>query len=145
MKRTEWLEAGLEPAFGTVQQWMTDQLGALGADEEACYALFVRERPLRVRILVAADIGLVDFVWDRPEPPHERTVTSTHTAWRDVSPPTIQGETRLSRALIHLPPTWSLRLERPAVAIVDAVDQGALLAFWKACAVACGSLKKFKP
>jgi hypothetical protein len=144
VKRTEWLEAGLEPAFGTVQQWMTDQLGALGAEEEACYALLVREKPLQVRVLVATDVGLVDFVWDRPEPVERRVLASTHTPWQVVSAPILTGETRLSPAMIHQPPTWSLRLERPAVEIVDAVDQDALLAFWKACAAACGSLAKVK-
>lgn len=143
MKRQEWLDAGLEPPFGTVDQWITDQLGLLGAEEEAAYAL--DETPPRrgaervVRIIVAADIGLVDFVWQRPEDPEERRLTGRLVPWRQVGA-RVTGETRLSEALIHEPPHWSLTLEDPRLSIADPVDDDALLDLWKTCAKAAREL-----
>lgn len=143
MRREEWLDAGLEPPFGTVDQWMTDQLGMLGGEEEAAYAL--DEAPPRpgaeqvVRILVAADVGLVDFRWHRTDGPAGRRVSGRLVPWRQVGA-RITGETRLSEALIHEPPRWSLSLDDPPLSITDPVDQDALLDFWRACAKAAGEL-----
>lgn len=139
MKRPEWLEAMLEPAFGTVNQWISDQLGTLGAEEEACYALLDgagNDAP--VRILVACDLGLADLRWERPADLDGHRLSSVLLPWREVSPPQIEGETRLSGALIHQPPSWTLTLSRPEVRITDPEDPEALLAFWRACSEGCG-------
>jgi hypothetical protein len=148
MKRSEWLDAGLMPAFGTVNQWITDQLGTLGAEEESCYAIRdvsgraegAAEDGPPVRILVACDIGLADLRWVRPGGADTNRLTSVLIPWREVSPPRIEGETRPSGALIHQPPTWTLTLVQPQVRIEDPEDPSALLAFWRACAKACGAL-----
>lgn len=145
MKRMEWLEEGLEPAFGTVNEWITEHLGTIGAEEEACYA--VSEAPGRavLRVLVATDVGLVDFVWYRPAAPEQRRLVGVLIPWRDVSPPQLTGETGLSPALIHEAPEWSLTLREPALEITEPVDRNALLDFWKACAEATASAASVSP
>lgn len=145
MKRNQWLDTGLVPAFGTVNQWITDQLGTLGAEEEACYALRDTRDPRAdatldappVRILVACDLGLADLRWERPGGAETNRLTSILIPWGQVSPPRIEGETRPSPALIHQPPTWALTLTEPRVHIEDPDDPAALLEFWRACAKAC--------
>lgn len=131
MKVTDWLRAGLDPAFGTVEHWITDQLGRLGAEEEAAYALTVGAR--NVRILLATDAGLLDCLWDGPDEGAQRRLTSTMSLWGEVSGLRIVSRTTIDASLRRPDPVWSLTLREPSVDIHDAVDEGAVLEFWKAC------------
>jgi hypothetical protein len=134
MKMSDWLRAGNEPAFGTVEQWIVDQLGRAGAEEEASYALADEQGGRAgVRILVATDIGLYDAFWVRAKDPATRRLNGTLHLWRDVRGLQLAAETGAEPSLRRREPAWSLRAEVPPLAIDDAVDGDALLGFWSAC------------
>jgi hypothetical protein len=135
MRMNEWLDAGFDPPFGTVEEWITDQLGRLNAEEGAMYALNDRvEGREGIRILVATDIGLFDFFWYRPEAVGERRLTGRHIPWDAVEGLTLTGETRLNEAtLMHQEPAWRLSLTKPAVGIENPPNEAVLLDFWKQC------------
>lgn len=131
----EWLDAGFEPPFGTVEDWIRDQLGRLDAEETAMYALSDRvDGREGIRILLASDIGLFDFFWYRPEVVEDRRLTGRHIPWAAVEGVTLVGETRLNQAtLMHEEPAWRLSIAEPAVAIENPPNEAALLDFWRAC------------
>ena len=56
MKVHDWHRNGLRPVFATVEQWISDQLGFVGAEDMACFATELRPETARaglaVRILV---------------------------------------------------------------------------------------------
>jgi hypothetical protein len=134
----DWHRNGLRPAFATVEQWIHDQLGYVGAEDEACFAIELRPESSRaglaVRVLIASDKGLFDLVWERPNAVSERHVSSTLYRWPDVSGLRLLSRTDLDpRTLIHLEPQWGIEISTPALAI-ERVEEGiALLEFWKAC------------
>ena len=134
----DWHRRGLKPAFATVEQWIIDQLGYLGAEDEACFAIELRPdddpKGLAVRILIASDKGLFDVIWERPEAVAERRLTSSHYRWDDVRGLRISGETRINpETLKHEKPRWSVRFEQPAFAIDSAEEGDALLELWAEC------------
>lgn len=133
MKLVEWLTAGLDPPFGTIEQWVADQLGRASAEEEASYAVVeTRSEGEGVRVLVATDIGLYDAFWSRP--PAGQRVIGTFHRWREVQGLRLTARTELDPSLRRREPAWSLTLEQPAIEVSQAVDPDALLSFWKACA-----------
>lgn len=137
MKIEEWLAAGLEPPIGTVDQWISDQLGRAGAEEEASYAVAeTRREGEGVRILVATDLGLYDAFWSRPPEPDEHSLTGAFHRWQEVQGLRLTARTERDASLRRREPDWSLTVEQPAIEIGEAVDQDALLAFWKACRTA---------
>lgn len=134
----EWHRNGLLPAFATIEQWIYDQLGYAGAEDEACYAVGVRDeddpRGLAVRILIASDKGLFDLLWERPEKVAQRRLVSRNYRWADVRGVRLTSETRLSpETLMHGQPEWRLEIAEPEFTVDEAVDASALLDFWNAC------------
>lgn len=142
MRREEWLDAGLEPPFGTVDQWTTDQLGMLGGEEEAAYAL--DEAPPRpgaeqvVRILVAADVGWwTSGGTGRTDLPGGGSAVGSSRGAR------LGADHRRDPSLgsaYPRAPTLVAVADDPPLSITDPVDQDALLDFWRACAKAAGEL-----
>jgi hypothetical protein len=133
----EWHAQGLRPPFATVEQWIDEQLGYLGAEDEAVYAIALRgqrERGgLAVRILVASDRGLFDITWERPDEVTGRHVTSRQYLWSDVRGAHIWGTTKLNpETLMRTEPAWRLEIAEPAVDIQCEESQAAL-EFWSAC------------
>ncbi len=135
MKIREWLDAGFEPPFATIEEWIADHLGRLEAEERATYALESRlDGRDGVRILSASDIGLFDFFWYRPERVEQRSVTGRLVPWESVRGLTLVGETRLNETtLMHGAPLWRLSLSEPEVVIEQPPSEAVLLDFWKAC------------
>ena len=134
----EWHRNGLQPAFATVEQWITDQLGYMGAGDEACYAVQLRgeedKAGLAVRILVATDRGLLDMLWERPEAAADRHLTSRHYRWADVRGLHLEARTGLNpETLVHRAPEWGLSVDDPEFAVEPAEEGQALLEFWEAC------------
>jgi hypothetical protein len=141
----EWHTEGLRPPFATVEQWIDEQLGYLNAEDEAVYAISLRDEGerggLAVRILIASDRGLFDITWERPEDVAGRHVTSRHYLWSDVRGLHISGTTNLDpQTLMRTEPAWRLEIAEPAVDIECAESQAAL-EFWSACEK---SLKKVR-
>jgi hypothetical protein len=135
MRMKDWLLAGFDPPFATVDEWIVDLIGRVGAEETAVYAMRSNEdRREGIRVLVATDIGLFDFFWHRPEPVRERALTGRHVAWRDVRGLRLESETRLNpETLLRLEPAWRLTIEEPALTLEDPPSEPALLDFWSAC------------
>ena len=136
MKIHEWHRAGLQPAFATIEQWLNDQLGYMGAEDEAVYAVELRAdndpRGLAVRILVATDKGLLDMLWERPDEVADRHLTSRHYRWTEVRDFHLIAETRLEpETLMRREPVWRLEIGDPDVAI-DGTESQAMLDFWAA-------------
>lgn len=114
MNLHDWHRNGLKPPFATVEQWIQDQLGYLKAEDEACYAVTVREEAdrggLAVRILVCSDQGLFDMLWERPEDPRGRHLTSRHYPWADVRGVRLTGTTHLEpETLMRTDPEMAAR------------------------------------
>lgn len=134
----EWHRTGLQPPFATVEQWINDQLGYVGAEDEAVFAVELRSDSAReglaVRILIATDKGLFDAVWERPDDVGSRRLVARQWRWQDVRDVHLIAETRLDPVtLTHTEPTWRLEVAEPAIAL-DGGDNGeALLEFWKQC------------
>jgi hypothetical protein len=133
----DWHREGLQPAFATVEQWISDQLGYMGAEDEAIYAVPLRDETDRrgpaVRILVCSDKGLFDFVWERPEDVTKRHLTARHFRWQDVRGVHMVSMTRLdAQTLMRTEPQWRLEIAEPAVDI-EMAESEAGLEFWKSC------------
>jgi hypothetical protein len=140
----DWHRLGLKPAFATVEQWITDQLGYLGAEDEACFAIELRPdkdpRGLAVRILVCSDKGLFDFTWERPDAVDKRKLVGTHYRWADVRGLRLVGESRINpETLKHENPRWHLLVDEPEVSFEGGNESKALLEMWKEC---CAELDK---
>jgi hypothetical protein len=135
MKMKEWLLAGYEPPIGTIDDWIIDLIGRVRAEEQAMYALRAKhDGRSGVRVLVATDLGLFDFFWDRPEAVKDRALTGTLTPWRDVHGVTLSCETRLNPStLLRSEPIWRLSIEEPRVTIDDVPAEAVVLDFWRAC------------
>jgi len=134
----DWHRRGLKPAFATVEQWIIDQLGYLGAEDEGCFAMELRSekdaRGLAVRVLVASDKGLFDILWERPDKVAERRLSAVHYRWADVRSMELSGETRINpETLKHGAPRWSPHMDDPPVDIERAEESAALLEFWSDC------------
>jgi len=142
VKRSDWHEAAFEPLFGTIEDWINDHLGAMGADEEAVYAVEEtrsRDGGRGVHIVMATDVGLFDFWWLRPETAEERSLTGTLVPYRLMRGFSISGETRLAPTLMHQPPVWHLRAEVPAIDIAAPEHEAAFL---ELCTVIVKALAK---
>jgi hypothetical protein len=131
----DWHRQGLRPPFATVEQWINDQLGYLDAEDEAVYAISIREDDdpagVAVRILVCTDKGLVDMLWERPDDVSKRHLTARHYRWAEVRGFHLVARTHLDPdTLIRHEPEWRLEIDEPQVAI-DGEESGALLEFWK--------------
>jgi hypothetical protein len=132
MRLSDWLHEGRQPRFGTIEQWIVEHLGHLGAEEEASYAIEDRMgRQTVVRILVAADRGLFDFRWHRPARRDARRLVGAHYLWREVRGVRLSGETRLHASLGHTGPVWALTIDEPAFSTSG--GDSALREFWAAC------------
>lgn len=134
----DWHRHGLKPAFATVEQWISDQLGYAQAEDEACFAIEVRSEKARaglaVRILVASDKGLFDMLWERPDDVAARRLTSRHYRWQDVRGVHLGAETRLDpETLHHGAPRWRLEIDEPEFAVEGTEEGQALLEFWRQC------------
>jgi hypothetical protein len=131
----EWLLAGFDPPFATVDEWISDLIGRVGAEEQAVYALRDRDSSREgTRVLVATDLGLFDFFWYRPDAVADRSLTARHVPWTDVRGLALYSDTRLNAStLLRLEPTWRLSIEEPAVSIEEAPEEHVLLDFWRAC------------
>ena len=133
----DWHREGLQPAFATVEQWISDQLGYLGAEDEAVYAVALRNEAdrggLAIRVLIATDKGLFDVLWERPDDVSRRHLTSRHYRWSDVRGVHVVGSTKLDpETLMRTEPHWRLEIADP-VADIDIEESEAGLEFWKEC------------
>jgi hypothetical protein len=135
MRMKDWLLAGYDPPFATVDEWITDVIGRVGGEEEAAYAIRDRQDGRQgVRVLVATDIGLFDFFWYRPEAVRGRALTGRHVAWRDVRGMRLQSESRLNpETLLRREPEWRLTFEEPPLTLDEPPGEHVLLDFWSAC------------
>jgi hypothetical protein len=133
----DWHRRGLRPAFATVEQWIQDQLGYVGAEDEACFAIELRPEGARgglaVRVLIASDKGLFDMLWERPDDVAQRHLSSRHYRWADVRGMRLLTQTRIdAQTLMHLEPEWGLEISDPQFSVERAEEGLALLEFWKA-------------
>ena len=133
----DWHRRGLQPAFATVEKWIQDQLGYVGAEDEACFAIELRPEGARdglaVRILIASDKGLFDMLWERPEDVTKRHLSSRHYRWAEVRGLRLLTDTRIDpQTLMHLEPEWGLEITDPEFKVERAEQGSALLEFWKA-------------
>jgi hypothetical protein len=135
MRMKDWLLAGHEPAFATVDDWITDLIGRAGGEETAAYAMHGRDDGRDgVRILIATDIGLFDFFWYRPDAVADRVLTGRHVEWRDVRGMRLESETRLNpETMLRREPAWQLTIDEPSLTIADPPSEEVLLDFWSAC------------
>ena len=133
----DWHRNGLKPAFATVEQWIHDQLGYLQAEDEAVYAVTIRDEDapagLAVRILIATDRGLFDMLWERPEQVAPRHLKSRHHRWADVRGLHLEATTKLDpETLMRGEPEWRIEIAEPAVEI-EGTESEAALEFWAKC------------
>jgi hypothetical protein len=134
----DWHLSGLEPAFATIEQWIDDQLGFAGAEDEGCFATEIRPATARaglaIRILIATDKGLFDMLWERPSDPAARHLSSTLHRWPEVTGAHLLATTRLDpQTLMHGEPEWGILMTQPEVSLPRVEEGPALLEFWKAC------------
>jgi len=138
VKVSDWIREGWEPPFATIEDWLRDQLGEAKLEEEATYAVQLRpesdESGYAVRIVVATDAALADFIWERPAAIERRVLSGTYYGWHEVRGLRLTSETRLDPAtLMHRSARWGVRMEVPELIITETIEDAALLEFWSAC------------
>lgn len=118
-----------------LREWVTLQLGGLGVDEIAIYAVEAGDDEQR-RVLVATEVGLLDG-WYGPRGSTARYTLRTRLyPWQAVRDVELRVETYRVWALEHRT-RWHLRIRRPAFeSATEAPDLGnALAEFAKVSAV----------
>jgi hypothetical protein len=138
VKLAEWIREKRDPPFASIEQWLRDQMGHVGLEEEAVYAIELRPdhdpKGYAVRILVAAEQALADFTWERPDEVERRHLTATFYPWSEVAGLRLLARTELDPGtLMHEAPRFGMRLDEPRLELPESEVDPAVLAFWKAC------------
>jgi hypothetical protein len=134
MKIGEW------QGIGRAREMIVRQLGDLGADELASHVAINRETG-RQRILVATDIGLLDYGWssDRSAPDATWSLRGTLIRWPHVRGLRLQTDAQFDPVSEGAKAVWRLVAEDPKFELMATSEEGepwavpALLAFGRAC------------
>jgi hypothetical protein len=134
MKNGEWLE------IGRARELIVRQLGELGADELAAHVTLNRETG-RQRILVATDVGLLDYAWspDSKEPDATWSLRGTLVRWASVRGLRLQMDAQFDPVPEQAQAVWRMVAEDPKFELKATSADGepwevpALLAFGRAC------------
>jgi hypothetical protein len=132
MKIGEW------EGIGRARGMIAYQLGELGAAELAAHVTFGDNQ--RLRILVATDIGLLDFTWgtSSPEPDAVWNLRGSLTRWHTLRGLRLQIDAQFDPVYEKVQSVWRLVAEEPKIELsanTEAADASvpALLAFAHAC------------
>lgn len=139
MKIGEW------PNIGRARELITRQLGELGADEVAAHVL-VNPETGRHRILVATDVGLLDYAWspDSPAPDAIWSLRGSLVRWTSVRGLRLQTDAQFDPVRESAKAVWRLVAEDPKFEMMATTEEGepwtvpALLAFGRACLAHAG-------
>ena len=137
MKIGEWDDLGKARAL------LQRQIGELNADE---YAAHVAVNPDngRLRILVATDIGLLDYFYSPSGPPDGPWILRGQLhRWMSVRGLRLQADAQLDASTDEIQEIWRLTAEDPKIELSVSTDAGtraidALLAFARACVMRAG-------
>src|SRR6266550_8814454 len=131
MKIGEW------DGIGRARGMIAYQLGELGAAELAAHVTFGENQ--RQRILVAADIGLLDFAWSSAtsEPDSVWSLRGGLLRWHSVRGLRLQIDAQFDPVYEKVQSVWRLVAEEPKIELTASTEAGesveALLAFAHAC------------
>lgn len=134
MKIGEWDNLGR--ARGILQR----HLGDLGATEAAAY-VSTHPDTNRQRILVATDIGLLDYTWgpQSPEPKSPWYLRGNVTRWRNIQGLRLATDATWDESHEQQKSIWRLVAQEPKIELIADTEHGsdrdlrALLAFARAC------------
>jgi hypothetical protein len=132
MKIGEW------DGIGRARGMIAYQLGELGAAELAAHVTIGENQ--RLRILVATDIGLLDFTWgsSTTEPDAVWNLRGSLTRWHTLRGLRLQIDAQFDPVYEKVQSVWRLVAEEPKIELsanTEAADVSvpALLAFAHAC------------
>ncbi|MGH2428675.1 MAG: hypothetical protein ACRDGV_07290 [Candidatus Limnocylindria bacterium] len=134
MKIGEWDD------IGRARGLIVHQLGQLGADELAAHVALNPDTG-RQRILVATDIGLLDYVWsaESPQPDARWSLRGNLVRWPSVRGLRLQTDAQFDPVSEDARAIWRLVAEDPKIELSAGGGQAgdpslpALLAFGRAC------------
>jgi hypothetical protein len=134
MKIGEW------PNIGRARELIARQLGELGAAEQAAHVI-VNPDTGRHRILVATDVGLLDYAWsaDSQEPDATWSLRGSLIRWAGVRGLRLQTDAQFDPVRESAKAVWRLVAEDPKFELMATTEEGepwavpALLAFGRAC------------
>lgn len=134
MKIGEW------PDIGRARELIVRQLGDLGADELAAHVTVNRDTG-RQRILVATDVGMLDYSWsaDTKEREAPWSLRGTLVRWPSVRGLRLQTDAQFDPASEEAKSVWRLVAEDPKFELMANTEEGepwavaALLTFGHAC------------
>ena len=132
MKIGEWDDLGKARAL------LQRQIGELNADEYAAHAT-VNPDNGRLRVLVATDIGLLDYYSAPAGPPEGPWIRRGQLhRWPSVRGLRLQSDAQLNESNDDVQEVWRLVAEDPKIELMATTDDGerqieALLAFARAC------------
>jgi len=125
--------------LGRVRALLQTQLGQLGTDE---YASHVTVNPDggRIRILVAADVGVIDYTYTPigPDPAGPWILRGQTTKWSSVRGLRLVTDAQIDEAADTTRSVWRFLAEEPRIELAASSDDGdialeAALAFARAC------------
>ena len=139
MKIGEW------DGIGRARGMIVHQLGELGAAELAAHVTINRENG-RQRILVATDIGLLDYSWspDTTDPDATWSLRGSLIRWASVRGIRLQADAQYDPVPERSKAVWRLVAEEPKIELMANTEDGepnavpALLAFGRACLAQTG-------
>jgi hypothetical protein len=139
MKIGEWRD------IGRARELIVRQLGELGADELAAHVTLNRDTG-RQRILVATDVGLLDYAWsaDSKEPDATWSLRGSLIRWTSMRGLRLQMDSQFDPVPEKAQEVWRLVAEDPKFELKAASGEGepwavpALLAFGRACVSRAG-------
>lgn len=134
------MKIGQWDGIGRARALIVHQLGDLRANEYASHVT-VNVDTGRQRILVATDIGLLDYAWapDSSEPDATWSLRGGLIRWHSVRGLRLQSDARFDPVTEDVKSIWRLVAEEPKIELAaTAQDQGdrgvaALLDFSRAC------------
>jgi hypothetical protein len=125
--------------LGRARALLQKQLGQLGTDE---YASHVTVNPDngRLRVLVAADVGLIDYAYSPmgPDPEGPWILRGQATRWASVRGLRLVTDAQLDEDAEKTRSVWRFVAEEPRIELTASSDDGdvaieAALAFARAC------------
>ena len=134
------MKIGQWDGIGRARGLIAHQLGELGADELATHVT-INPDNARQRILVATDIGLLDYSWssDTPEPDATWSLRGGLIRWGSVRGLRLQSDAQFDPIPERSKAVWRLVAEEPKIELMANSEEGephavpALLAFARAC------------
>jgi hypothetical protein len=134
MKIGEW------QGIGRAREMIVRHLGELGADELAAHVTVNRDSG-RQRILVATEVGLLDYSWsaDTKEPDATWSLRGSLVRWASVRGLRLQMDAQFDPVPEQAQTVWRLVADDPKVELKATSAEGeplavpALLAFARAC------------